>query len=414
MTQADIPVAPPFLISWNLTRRCNLRCPHCYLDADQLDGGRGDLSTAQALAVVAQLGDFCPGAMLILTGGEPLLREDIWQVAAAAEQRGLMVVLGSNGTLLNAELIPRLKTSGFQGVGVSLDSIDPQTHDRFRGLPGAWERTLAAVDEMRRQGMEFQMQFTVTRGNYEEIPRLIELAADRGARAANVFFLVCTGRGQRMSDITPRQYEEMLQYLVRAEETYKGRTMVRARCAPHFLRLVADADPDSELMRGATSGCIAGTGYFRITPEGDVTPCPYMPGSLGNLLERPLAEIWNRDDTLSSLRAPVYHGACADCEHHAVCGGCRARALSATGDLMGADPWCEYDPGKKPETSPAPSPPVVAEWSPEARERLQQVPFFLRSMVKSGVERYARQKGLAAITPELMMEMRSRVGGRKP
>lgn len=403
---------PPFLISWNLTRRCNLRCPHCYLDADQLDGGHEDLTTAQALAVVGQLGAFCPGAMLILTGGEPLLRDDLWQIATAASQQGLMVVLGSNGTLLDAQTVPRLVEAGIQGVGVSLDSIHPASHDRFRGLPGAFDRTLSAVDAMNHLGLEFQMQFTVTKSNYDEIPALIELAAEKGARAANVFFLVCTGRGQRMTDITPVQYEKMLRYLAEAETAYAGRTMVRARCAPHFLRLVAGTHPESQVMRGATSGCIAGTGYFRITPEGDVTPCPYMPETMGNLTTQPIEAIWNGQGVIQSLRNPVYNGKCADCGFNQVCGGCRARALSATGDLMGEDPWCDYDPPGRVEGLSNPIHNVPAEWTPAARDRLGTVPFFLRGMVKSGVERYARQKGLAAITPALMIEMRSRVGGK--
>ncbi|MEO5363792.1 MAG: radical SAM protein [Magnetococcus sp. DMHC-8] len=401
---------PPFLISWNLTRRCNLRCPHCYLDAAQLDGGRDDLTTEQALAVVEQLGNFCPGAMLILTGGEPLLREDLWQIAEAATRRGLSIVLGSNGTLLSADLVPRLQATGFQGVGVSLDSIHPDQHDRFRGRPGAWQQTMTAVQAMRQQGMAFQMQFTVTRQNYEEIPRLIALAADQGARAANIFFLVCTGRGQRMTDITPDQYEQMLQMLVRLEQHHDqaatGAMMVRARCAPHIVRLAAEMDPDSALLRGATSGCIAGTGYLRITPEGDVTACPYLPDRLGNLLTTPLATLWQEHRSLHSLRQPVYHGRCAVCSHQQACGGCRARALAVTGDLMGEDPWCVHEPPA--QTGPH-APIGTPHWTPAAEERLAKVPFFLRSMVKNGVERYAREKGLPSITPELMMTLRSRV-----
>ncbi|MEO5348466.1 MAG: radical SAM protein [Magnetococcus sp. YQC-3] len=397
-----------------MTRRCNLRCPHCYLDAAQLDGGRADLTTRQAMAVLEQLGDFCPGAMLILTGGEPLLREDLCLIAAEATRRGLSVVLGSNGTLLSADWIPRLLAAGFRGVGVSLDSIHPEQHDRFRGLPGAWTQTMAAVEAMQQQGMEFQMQFTVTRQNYAEIPELIALAASKGAKAANVFFLVCTGRGQRMTDITPDQYEQMLQTLARLEQAQGQETtaspLVRARCAPHFVRLVAAANPDSPILRGATSGCIAGTGYLRITPEGDLTACPYMPESLGNLLETPLATLWQENSTLHSLRQPVYRGKCAQCAYRQSCGGCRARALAITGDLMGEDPWCAFEPPEESDTGILPPRP---EWSPEAAARLERVPFFLRSMVKSGVERYAREKGLPQITPELMMAIRSRVNEQR-
>lgn len=405
--------AAPFLVSWNLTRRCNLRCPHCYLDAQQLDGGEADLTTAEALNVVTQVADFCPGAMLILTGGEPLLREDFWEIASLASRQGLTVVLGTNGTLLTASMVPRLQEIGIQGVGVSLDSIHPAQHDRFRGMSGSWERTVAAVDAMAKAGLDFQMQFTVTRTNYDEIPQLLALAAEKGAKAANVFFLVCTGRGQQMTDITPAQYESMLHYLVTAAAIYQDRLMVRARCAPHFLRLVANDDPDSPMMRGATSGCIAGSGYFRITPEGDVTPCPYLATKAGNLRERSLEEIWNSDPIMQSLRMPHYSGQCGLCSHRQTCGGCRARAYAATGDLMGDDPWCAYDPMAVEAVTASAEPVVAPEWSPESKERLARIPVFLRGMVKSGVERYAVKKGLRLITPELMMTMRSLVHGKR-
>lgn len=402
-------VAAPFLISWNLTRRCNLHCAHCYLDAEQLDGGRGDLTTEQALLVVQRLVESCPGAMLILTGGEPLLRADLWEISAAAARGGLTPVLGSNGALLTADIIGRMVEAGIRGVGVSIDSIRPELHDRFRGQAGSWLKTMAAVDEMAKRGLEFQLQFTVTRNNYDEIPQLIALAHERGAMAANVFFLVCTGRGQRMTDITPGQYEKMLGYLVEAEAEYAGRMMVRARCAPHFLRVAGEKNPDSSLRRGSTSGCIAGRGYFRITPEGDVTPCPYMAEPVGNLLQDSFAEIWQQGPLMQSLRSPEYHGKCGICAYKEACGGCRARALAVTGDVMGEDSWCEYQPPEEPGLALVveSSEPLV--WEPDAKQRLSKVPIFLRSMVKSGVERYALEKGLTRIKPELMQEMRRRV-----
>jgi AdoMet-dependent heme synthase len=409
-----MPMEHPFLISWNLTERCNLRCPHCYLDATQLDGGQEDISPADALDIVDQIAGYCPGAMLILTGGEPLLRPDFWQIAQRAADKGLATVLGSNGTLLTPEIIERLIEVGVQGVGVSLDSVDPVAHDRFRGQEGSWQKTVNAIDTMARVGLEFQIQFTVSKNNYDQVPQLIAMAAEKGAKAANIFFLVCTGRGQQMTDITPAQYESMLTYLAKAEKTYEERLMVRARCAPHFLRIVDQENPDSAIMRGTTSGCIAGTGYFRITPKGEVTPCPYMPEAVGDLKKQSLKEIWEQDAVMQSLRKPEYHGKCQICSYQEACGGCRARALSASGDMMGEDPWCEYIPPPIPENPLAPKTDNKPVWDDAARERLAKVPIFLRSMVKSGVERYARKKGLSIITPNLMQEMRSYVGKGKP
>ncbi|HLE09395.1 MAG TPA: radical SAM protein [Thermodesulfobacteriota bacterium] len=152
------------------------------------------------------------------------------------------------------------------GVGVSLDSASPSYHDRFRGIAGAWEKTDAGIDILREHGMDFNIQFTVMRDNIAEITPVIEYSLKKGAKAVNIFFLVCTGRGQGMVDITPGQYEQVLTYLMEASRVYEKRIMVRARCAPHFLRIAFQKDPRSPLP-GATSGCIAGTGYLRITPR---------------------------------------------------------------------------------------------------------------------------------------------------
>ncbi|MEK7851645.1 MAG: SPASM domain-containing protein, partial [Deltaproteobacteria bacterium] len=292
------------------------------------------------------------------------------------------------------------------------------SHDKFRGLDGAWESTVKGAELLNKHGIEFQFQLSVTKDNCDEVESIVEFAYEKGARAMNVFFLVCTGRGQDMTDITPQQYEKVLIQLSDLDKKYAGKMMVRGRCAPHFLRVVQQRDPDSPVMKGATSGCIAGTHYFRITPQGDVTPCPYMPTVVGNVRKQSLAEIWGSSPVFDKLRNPVYNGRCADCEFSDVCGGCRARALAASGDLMGEDPWCEHKP------TPPLSPPyqggvagkkVVAEivWDDEAIERLGKVPFFLRSMVKKGLERYAKAKGLTRITPDIMEEMRKKVGSGK-
>ena len=403
----------PFLISWNITKRCNLKCSHCYLNASELEHGEGELSTGDAMKVIDEIASVNPQAMLIFTGGEPLLRGDWRELTSYAAGKGFTVVMGTNGTLLNDTVVKEMMRCGVKGVGISLDSIGPSYHDRFRGLEGAWERTVSAMKALRRNSLDFQVQLTVTRENYTEIPDIIGYAYEKGAKAVNIFFLVCTGRGQEMTDITPEQYEETLEYLVRAERDYEGKMMVRARCAPHFLRIAHKLNPDSQLLKGATSGCIAGTGYFRITPEGDVTPCPYMPVKAGNLKKDSLAHIWKTSPVFHSLRNPAYEGRCRDCEFSDICGGCRARALSATSNLMGEDPWCKYEPETKSQ-KPAPagfkqgSEEIL--WTNEASERLSKVPFFLRAMVKKGVERYAREKRLKEITPDIMAELRKRAG----
>lgn len=397
----------PFLISWNITKRCNLKCSHCYLDAAELEG-RDEISTAEAEGFIREIAGLNPKAMLILTGGEPLLRSDWGRLSRYATSLGLMVVVGTNGMLLDDAVAVELRENGVKGVGVSIDSAGPTYHDSFRGLPGAWDRTIFGIEALRRKGMDFQVQFSLTRENRADLPAVIELADRLDARAINVFFLVCTGRGQNITDLSPEEYEAALEYLVKAEKEYEGRLMVRARCAPHFLRVASAMNPDGRVLRGETSGCVAGRGYLRISPEGNVTACPYMPASVGedNLRRRGLGEIWNESPVFRSLRDPVYSGRCGRCEFNEVCGGCRARAFALSGDMMGEDRWCAYEPSGKKETATAAGDGPV--WSGAARERLMMVPAFLRSMVKDGVERYARSKGLGEITPDVMSTLRKR------
>jgi radical SAM protein with 4Fe4S-binding SPASM domain len=397
----------PFLISWNITKRCNLKCKHCYLDASEL-AGASELSTAEAKRVIDEIALLNPHSMLILTGGEPLMRDDCLLLAEYAASKGIMVVLGTNGTVLDDGIVRAMVKSGIKGAGVSLDSATPAYHDSFRGLSGAWKDTDAGIDLLRKHAIDFTIQITVTKDNIDEITPVIEYAIEKGARAVNIFFLVCTGRGQDVTDITPAQYESTLTDLVKAARVYEDKIMVRARCAPHLLRIAARIDPDSPLMKGATSGCIAATGYMRITPEGDVTPCPYIPTVAGNIKETGLNEIWERAGVFKTMRARRYEGRCKDCEYNDICGGCRARALAAKSDIMGEDPWCEYEPdGEAPSIPPKAEPSDIV-WTKEAEERLVKVPRFLRGMVRRGAEMYAKKKGLAQVTPDVMSELRKR------
>lgn len=394
----------PLLISWNLTWRCNLRCAHCYLSAEARAGRRDDeLTTAEAVALLDAIADASPGAMLVLSGGEPTLRPDLLGLARHATRRGLTVVVGTNGTRLDDALARALVVAGVRGVGISLDSLDPARHDAFRGVRGAWERAVRGIEACRRAGLPFQLQTTVTSWNYGEVAELVAFAESRGAYAASVFFLVCTGRGQDLTDITPAQYEDLLARLARDGGRHDG-MRVRARCAPHLRRLAYQHDPASPLLVEDASRCLAGVAYCRITPDGQVTPCPYLPLVAGSVRAQPFAVIWQKAPILAALRAPTLAGRCGRCEFATLCGGCRARAFATTGDALGEDPWCAYEPG----ASPAPPPPVPLTWSEVAEERLRNVPVFVRPMVRRGVEAYARAKGLVVITPALMAELKAR------
>ncbi|HBG46441.1 MAG TPA: hypothetical protein DDW94_05560 [Deltaproteobacteria bacterium] len=397
----------PFIVSWNTTKRCNLACGHCYLDSSELTGADA-VSTVEANSFLDEIAELAPGCMLVLTGGEPLLRHDIFDISSRAASLGLSPVLGTNGTLLTDEIVKRLTEAGIQGAGVSVDSLSPALHDRVRGMEGAWTKACGGIEALSASPIPFQLQFTVMKENKEEVASFIDFAYSHGAKAVNFFFLVCTGRGQRSTDLSPVEYESVLRLIVQKEEEYKGRIMVRARCAPHIVRIAGSVNNSSSLIKGGTSGCIAGDGYLRISPEGFVTPCPYIPARADspNLKSSSLKGIWDEDRDFVSLRAPRHKGRCGECEYAQGCGGCRARALATTGDLMNEDPWCAHEPVGNiiKEKSSAPA------WSVEAEERLKKAPAFIRPMIKKGLERYAAAKGIRVITPELMAELREKTG----
>jgi len=421
-----------YVISWNLTKRCNLRCSHCYLDAAFLEGDVVDeLSLSESKKLIDQMAEVNPNACLILTGGEPLLREDIFDIARYAERKGFMVVMGTNGLLLNDITLPKMIDAGIKGIGVSLDSIQSHVHDRLRGMDGAWGKTIKGIEAARKYGLDFQIQTTITKENYTEIPKMIDFSHELGASGFYLFFLVCTGRGEKMTDINPEQYEEILSYIYKVHGNYDG-MMVRAKCAPHFKRIAYQVDQNSPLLKGYVGGCRAGTNYCRISPEGDVTPCPYMPNSAGNVTDASFKDIWSNSALFKQLRAPIYEGKCEYCEFKLLCGGCRARALSINNNTFGEDPWCNYEPVKgnnhviniatalqfglddnSKDNSDAGN---KVTWTKEAEERLKKIPFFARSIAKLGLEKHASENNIKIITTELMNDLRSKYassfGGR--
>jgi len=309
-----------YLLAVNLTRRCNLACAHCYLDAETLkQGGADELNTAEVNALLDQIASRGTDTMVVLTGGEPLLRRDLEEMAAHGSALGLSMVIGTNGVALTDRRVKSLQAAGVMGMGISLDSLDPVSHDEFRGYPGGWEKTLAGMEACRRNGLPFQVHFSVTEKNAHEIRAMIDFASNVGAHVLNVFFLICTGRGESMSDITPGRYERVLEELVDAQSSTD--LIVRARCAPHFKRVAYQRDPTSRLTRAEGyegGGCLAGIHYCRLTPEGGITACPYIPDEEDNIRQTPFWEIWDHSPTFSRLRNPQLDGNCGVCEFSAV------------------------------------------------------------------------------------------------
>jgi radical SAM protein with 4Fe4S-binding SPASM domain len=403
----------PYLIALNLTKRCNLKCAHCYLDATTKAGGGSDeLTTDECLRLIEQIADVNRGCLLVITGGEPLVRPDILDIARRAVSLGFMVVFGTNGMLISDEVAKTLVEIGVMGVGISIDSLDPAKHNAFRGVPGAWEAAVAGIEACKRNGLQFQVHFSAQPMNYKELPDVIEWAYRLGARVLNVFFMVCTGRGEELTDITPAQYEEVLSYLVTCQDNYKG-MLVRARCAPHFKRLAYEKDPNSPITKATGymgGGCLAGTNYARVAPNGEVTPCPYMPLSAGNIRRHSFAELWEKSDIFNSFRYPQLKGKCGDCEYSDICGGCRARPYVDHGDWLDEDQWCLYTPkgGEKVRVAFNVSDDSEVAWDEAAALRLSRIPYFLRAMVKKGVEKHARENNVTVVTVELMEELRKK------
>src|SRR6187401_601970 len=361
----------PYVVSWNLTYRCNLACEHCYLDAGATPfvetenfADRSELGTEECFRVIDEIAAFAPECVTILTGGEPLLRRDILEIVRRAAERELWVVIGTNGVRITENLAKRLAEAGARGLSLSLDALDPERHDRFRMVRGAWKNTVEGAEILNRTGLPFIVQTTAGSHNLDDLEAIADFAHERlAAKVWNLYFLVPTGRGQFVSDITPAQYDEVLASLYQIQRKYDRRMLVNAKCAPHYIKTVlekalpagsgrADAEIDQipALVRtysGGAGGCPAGTHYMGIRPNGDVTPCPYLPVFAGTLRKSSLADLWTSSELFRGIRLRTsLGGRCGECEMNAHCGGCRARAYGMTGDLMAEDPLCTHVPGK--------------------------------------------------------------------
>lgn len=435
----------PHVISWNLTQRCNLLCTHCYISAVPEVSNSAELTTQECRRVVDEIAQINPNALLILSGGEPLLRPDLFDLAAYARDKGFTVVLGTNGVLLGEREARLMRQSGIQGAGISLDSVDPRMHDSFRHLHGAWQGAIQAIEALRAEGIDFSIHTNVTSWNVDEIPAMIELAGSLQAKFLLFFFLVRTGRGQNLTDIAPEMYELILTYLARVQGVRGGRRpatnpasvphqqeepwgipksgvgelLIRTRCAPHFRRILYGLDPQSSLLRDYAQGsCPAGKYYCRITPAGDVTPCPYMPVTVGNLRQRAFSAIWQDATVFNNLRNAKLKGRCGICEFSNICGGCRCRAYATYGDYLAEDPACSYEPGQyggKLVTLPEEKNfglevEFKLMWEEGAKDRLNNIPSFVRGTVVKAVEAFAKTKGSSEVTVELMQEAKARWG----
>ena len=330
------------IISWNTTRVCNQFCKHCYRDAGP-EREQSELTTEEGINLldgIAKAGF----KIMVLSGGEPLMREDIYDLVAHGHGIGLRVVLGTNGTLLSADVARKLKEAGVARVGISLDHVDPKVHDEWRQMDGAWERSVEGMKRCIEADLPFQIHTTVTERNEGVITQMTDLAVELGAAAHHIFFLVPVGRGENVEaeSLEARQYERLLNRIL--DKQREVEIELKPTCAPQFMRI---AKRKGMPMR-YTKGCLAGTHYCVVIPNGDVHPCPYLQIKAGNVRETPFPEIWANSPLFRELRTEAVKGRCGDCDCRDICGGCRARAYYySDGDYMAEEPWCVYRPAER-------------------------------------------------------------------
>jgi len=339
------------MIAWEVTRSCNLNCIHCRAAA-QRGPYPGEMNTDEALSLIDEIVSFSQ-PVVILTGGEPLLRPDIYDLAGYGTRRGLRMVMAPNGTLLDAEKAARLKASGIQRVSISLDGATAESHDRFRQVEGAFAGALRGIEFLKEAGLEFQINTTVTLKNHHELPPLLDLAVSLGAVAHHIFLLVPTGRGREMKGeaIEGEEYERILHWFYDQRE--KVPLQLKATCAPHYYRILRQrarqegkkVTPQTHGLDAMTRGCLGGIGFLFISHRGEVQPCGYLEAISGNVRQQKLKDIWESSPVFLKLRDySAYRGRCGRCEYMKVCGGCRARAFERSGDILAEEPLCIHQP----------------------------------------------------------------------
>ena len=324
------------IVSWNTTNACNMYCAHCYRDAGCK--AAEELSTLEAKELLNQIAR-AGFKIMIFSGGEPLMRPDILELVRHAASLKLIPVFGTNGTLITLQMAKDLKAAGTKGVGISLDSLDAEKHDKFRAFKGAWSGAVAGMKNCRAVDLPFQIHTTVMDWNQHELEAMTDFAVEIGAKAHHFFFLVPTGRAATIEEESLRaaEYEEVLTRIMKKQQQVS--IELKPTCAPQFLRIADQLGITTRFRRG----CLAGLSYCIISPKGKVQPCAYLNMELGDVRQTPFDEIWKNNSTLKKLRTLEYSGNCGVCKYKNKCGGCRARAaIYNDGDFMACEPWCDF------------------------------------------------------------------------
>lgn len=347
----------PHLIAWEVTRSCHLNCKHCRAAA-RFGPYPNELSTEECFHFLDDVASFSRPIM-ILTGGEPMLREDIFDIAAHGSRLGLRMVMSPCGLLMTEENTRRMLEVGIKRISLSLDGADPATHDGFRGMPGAFEGVMRAVELARQVGMEFQINTTISQHNLQQLPEILALSLRLGAVTWYPFLLVPTGRGSTLVEweISPEEYEQTLAWIYDQQEAYS--IPIKPTCAAHYQRVFrqkawaqgkkAAGQPHgsapSSGLDAMTKGCMGGSSFAFVSHVGKVQICGFLETECGDIRKEPFSRIWNTSPVFLEMRnEDGYGGRCGVCEFRRVCGGCRARAFAMTGNYLAEEPFCTYEP----------------------------------------------------------------------
>jgi AdoMet-dependent heme synthase len=362
------------LVFWETTKACNLTCRHCRA-VPQRRLGPTELSTSEAFNLIDGIAEVAKPVM-VLSGGEPLFRPDLFDIAEYGVATGFRMALATNGTLVTERVAAKIADAGISRVAISLDGADAETHDRFRGLPGSHALALRGIRNLRAENVSVQINSTIAKHNVIQVPKMLEAALALEADALHLFMLVPVGCGLEIAptEMLPAdEYERVLHWF--DEQSKDCPIDLKATCAPHYYRIRAQriegersrgdmsstfiapgtrAKAAPSMMSGGrhgqhlsamTRGCLAGTSVCFVSNEGRVYPCGYLPVSAGDTRVQRFADIWNQSEVFEQLRNPdAYEGKCGECRYEAICGGCRARAYAATGSFLAEEPFCTYRP----------------------------------------------------------------------
>ena len=296
------------IVSWNTTNACNMHCAHCYRDAGVK--ASEELSTTEAKTLLDQIAE-AGFKIMIFSGGEPLMRPDILDLVKHASNLKLIPVFGTNGTLITREFARDLKKAGARGMGISLDSLDKNKHDRFRDFPNAWVDAVRGMENCREEGLPFQIHTTIMDWNQNEVESMIDFAVDIGAKAHHFFFLVPTGRAKTIEEESLRAeaYEDVLTRIMLKQKEVP--IELKPTCAPQFIRIASELKIETRFRRG----CLAGLSYCIISPVGKVQPCAYLNMPLGDVRKTSFVDIWKNNPVLKKLRTLNYSGGCGICDY---------------------------------------------------------------------------------------------------